>query len=88
MIVQDIIIYTIAGVALEKTIVQPATIADFDKQLCDALDNGGAMLDTIDGTKLIINTAAISAVEICKAREAGTSDLTGINEEISPPVEK
>lgn len=88
MNVQDLYIYTIGGAVLHKTAIVPATAIDFDKQLCDAIDNGGAMVDTTDGTKLIINTAAVAAVEIGLQHEAGATDLTASREfvEISPPV--
>ena len=81
MIVQDIFIYTIAGAVLEKTVIVPANVPNFSKKICEAIDNGGAMLDTIDGSKIIINTAAVVAVEIDEPREAEKKEL-------SPPVEK
>lgn len=80
MIVQDICIYTIAGAVLEKTVIVPAGVPNFTGRICEAIDNGGALLDTIDGTKIIINTAAIVAIEIGEEREEKESD--------TPPVEK
>ncbi len=89
MKVQDIYIYTIGGAVLHKAAVVPATAADFENQLCSAIDNGGAMVDTADKTKLIINTAAVAAVEIGILREEGTADLTVPHEtEEIPPGRK
>lgn len=62
-------IYTIDGNTIDKNIVAPSMVADFDKQLCQAIESGGAMLDTTDGTKFIINTAAIAAIEIAPAEK-------------------
>ena len=81
MRVHDIFIYTIAGAVLEKTIVVPENVPNFANKICDAIDNGGALLDTIDGSKIIINTAAVVAVEIDEEREIE-------KKEISPPVKK
>ena len=88
MIVQDIFIYTIGGAVLQKTIAVPQTVGGFDRQLCEAIEQGGALVDTIDGTRLFINTAATAAVEIGEQYEAGAADLTASNNRgISPPVE-
>lgn len=83
MIVQDIIIYTITGAAICKTIEQPPTIADFDKLLCQSIEAGGACLDTADGKRIIINTPAVVAVEIGQPREVAPADVRGN----TPPVE-
>lgn len=90
MIVQDIFIYTIGGAVLQKTVVVPQTVSSFDKQLCDAVEQGGALVDTVDGTRFFINTAATAAVEIGEQYEynAGAADLTASKKsEISPRVE-
>ena len=62
-------VYTIDGNTIDKIIVAPPTATDFNEQLCRAIDNGGAMLDTTEGTKFIINTAAIAAIEIAPAEK-------------------
>lgn len=64
MIVQDIFIYTIGGAVPEKTIVIPQTVSGFDRQLCKAIEQGGALVDTIDGMRLLLNTAATAAARI------------------------
>lgn len=85
MTVHDISITTISGSVLRKSIIAPPTIEDFRAQLCKAIDNGGAMLDTTEGTNLIINTAAVVAIEVGAAYEVGASDLTANGAGISPP---
>lgn len=90
MKVQDIFIYTIGGAVMQKTIEIPQTISDFSKQLCEAIEQGGALVDTVDGTRLFINTAATAAIEIGEEYEynAGAADLTASKQfRISPPVE-
>ena len=59
-----ITLHTVNGTEIRRNIVAPLNAVDFDEKLCAALDSGGAMLDTKDGTKLIINTAAIATIEI------------------------
>lgn len=91
MIAQDILIYTIGGAVLKKTIAVPQTIRSFDEQLCEALEQGGALVDTVDGTRFFINTAATAGVEIGEQYEysEGATNLTASkNAEVSPPVEK
>lgn len=87
MIVQDIYIYTIGGAVMQKTIAVPQTVRSFDEQLCKAIEQGGALVDTIDGTRFFINTAATAAVETGEQYEynEGAADLTASkNSEISP----
>lgn len=79
MIVQDICIYTIAGAVLEKTIIVPVGVPNYTSRICEAIENGGVMLDTTDGTKIIINTAAVVAIEVAEEREE--------KENTTPPVE-
>ena len=90
MIVQDIYIYTIGGAVMQKTIAVPQTVRSFDEQLCEAIEQGGVLVDTIDGTRFFINTAATAAVEIGEQYEydKGAADLTASKKfKISPPVE-
>lgn len=86
---QDIYIYTIGGAVLQKTIAVPQTVRSFDEQLCEAIEQGGAMVDTIDGTHFFINTAATAAVEIGEEYDynEGAVDLTGKEDtKTAPPV--
>lgn len=64
MNVQDIIIYTMQGAVLERTVI--ATTKNFEDMLCSALEDGSVMLDTVDGTKIIINSMTAVAIEVGK----------------------
>lgn len=70
MNVHDITIYTMQGAVLERTVV--ATMQDFESALCSAFEEGSVILDTIDGTKIIINPMTAVAVEVSKAYKCDT----------------
>lgn len=46
------------------------TADDFSARLASALDNGSVILDTADGTKLVINAINVVAVEISETHGA------------------
>ena len=70
-----ITVYTMAA-AFEFTVF--ATTEDFQERLATALENGTAILDTVEGTKLILNAINVVAIEIHAA---------GKNSADTPPVE-
>lgn len=75
----ELTVYTMAA-ALEFTVY--ATTDDFQERLAEALENGTVILDTIEGTKLILNAINVVAIEIHTAEK---------NKNISantPPVKK
>ena len=57
----DLVIYTNTA-ALEFTVF--VTINDFQERLAEALENGTVVLDTTDGTKLVLNAINVAAIEI------------------------
>ncbi len=58
------------------------TIEDFQERLAKALEDGTVVLDTVEGSKLILNALNVVAIEIRKP--------TSIDESVNniPPVEK
>lgn len=70
----DIVIYTDAA-ALEFTVC--VTTTDFQARLAEALENGTVMLDTIDGSKLVLNAINVVAIEI--------HEPTAATQESTPP---
>ena len=75
----ELTVYTMAA-ALEFTVY--ATTDDFQERLAEALEIGTVILDTIEGTKLILNAINVVAIEIHAAEK---------NKNISantPPVKK
>ncbi len=58
------------------------TIEDFQERLAKALEDGTVVLDTVEGSKLILNAINVVAIEIRKP--------TSIDESVNniPPVEK
>lgn len=57
----DLVIYTNTA-ALEFTVF--VAINDFQERLAEALENGTVVLDTTDGTKLVLNAINVVAIEI------------------------
>lgn len=62
----ELIIYT-SNAALTFDVV--ATTDDFQERLSAALEEGTAILDTIEGTKLILNAINVVAIEVYKTGE-------------------
>ena len=62
----ELTVYTMAA-ALEFTVY--ATTDDFQERLAEALENGTVILDTIEGTKLILNAINVVAIEIHAAEK-------------------
>lgn len=63
----EIVIYT-SDAALSFNIV--ATVENFQERLASALEEGTVVLDTIDGTKLILNAINAVAIEVHDAKSA------------------
>ena len=72
----EVIIYTSSAV-LSFNI--EATTTDFQERLASALEEGTVILDTVEGTKLILNAINVVAIEVHKA-EAQVQNI--------PPAEK
>ena len=70
----DLVIYTNTA-ALEFTVC--VTTNDFQERLAEALENGTVVLDTTDGSKLVLNAINVVAIEI--------HEPTAANEKTIPP---
>lgn len=75
----ELTVYTMAA-ALEFTVY--ATTEDFQERLAEALENGTVILDTIEGTKLILNAINVVAIEIHAAEKNKNISVN------TPPVKK
>lgn len=65
----EVVIYTQSG-ALSFEVI--ASTNDFEERLASALEQGTVLLDTVDGSKLVlcaINVVAIEVREVGKVRE-------------------
>lgn len=71
----EVIIYTQSG-ALSFEVIASAN--DFEERLAAALEQGTVLLDTVDGSKLVLCAINVVAIEV---RESESSSDT-------PPVEK
>ena len=60
-----------------------ATTTDFQERLASALEEGTVILDTVEGTKLILNAINVVAIEVHAA-----ADATAENTQTLPPVKK
>jgi len=60
-----------------------ATTTDFQERLAAALEEGTVLLDTVDGTKLILNAINVVAIEVHAAAE-----YTDEKQQHIPPVQK
>lgn len=63
----EVIIYAQSG-ALSFEVV--ATATDFEQRLADALEQGTVLLDTVDGSKLVISALNVVAIEVKTAGKA------------------
>lgn len=73
----EVIIYT-SNAALSFNV--EATTTDFQERLASALEEGTAILDTVEGTKLILNAINVVAIEVHAA-----TDATAERTQILPP---
>lgn len=62
----EVLIYT-SNAALSFNVV--ATTSDFQERLAAALEEGTVLLDTVEGTKLILNAINVVAIEVRKAKQ-------------------
>ena len=69
----EVIIYTTQS-ALSFNII--ATTEDFQERLTATLENGTVVLDTIAGSKLILNAINVIAIEVHEQTAASVEDLT------------
>ena len=76
----EVIIYT-SNAALSFNV--EATTTDFQERLASALEEGTVILDTVEGTKLILNAINVVAIEV-----HATADATAERTQILPPVKK
>lgn len=74
----EIIIYT-TDKALSFQIIE--TTPDFQSTLAEALEQGTVVIDTVEGSRLILNAINVIAIEI-RESSAGVKDLTSD----TPPV--
>lgn len=74
----EVIIYT-SNEALSFNV--EATTEDFQDKLASALEEGTVILDTIEGTKLILNAINVVAIEV----HAAVTTTEG-NAQARPPV--
>lgn len=65
----EITIYTAQG-AMGFTV--KSTGSDFNSQLIGALENGMVVLDTAEGTQLIINALNVVAIEVADCENSPT----------------
>ena len=73
----EVIIYT-SNAALSFNV--EATTTDFQERLASALEEGTVILDTIEGSKLVLNAINVVAIDI---HEATVAEL---NADAIPPV--
>ena len=73
----ELVIYT-SNAALSFNV--EATTTDFQERLANALEEGTVILDTIEGSKLVLNAINVVAIDI---HEATVSEL---NADTIPPV--
>jgi hypothetical protein len=74
----EVVIYT-ESAALSFNII--ATTDDFQERLASALEEGTVVLDTAEGSRLVLNAINVVAIEIQKS--AATENLTAN----TPPAE-
>lgn len=74
----EVIIYTQSG-ALSFEVI--ATAKDFEERLAAALEQGTVILDTTEGSKLVLCAINVVAIEVRAA-------ANGENGNNTPPVEK
>ena len=72
----EVLIYT-SNAALSFNVV--ATTSDFQERLAAALEEGTVILDTVEGSKLILNAINVVAIEVHKV---------DAQERTSPPTSK
>lgn len=75
----EVIVYTHSA-ALSFEVVVSSN--DFEERLANALEQGTVLLDTVDGSKLVLCAINVIAIEV---REAGA---TSKDTSDTPPVEK
>ena len=63
----ELIIYT-ANAALSFNVI--ATTSDFQERLASALEEGTVVLDTTEGSRLVLNAINVVAIEVHKAAAA------------------
>lgn len=63
----ELIIYT-ANAALSFNVI--ATTSDFQERLASALEEGTVVLDTTEGSRLVLNAINVVAIEVHKAATA------------------
>lgn len=68
-----ILVFTTNG-AIEFNVL--ATVNEFQDRLVNALDEGTVILDTAEGSKLVLNTINVVAIEINPPAKADEIDLT------------
>jgi len=73
----EVIIYT-SNAALSFNV--EATTTDFQERLANALEEGTVILDTIEGSKLVLNAINVVAIDIHDA------EITEVNADAIPPV--
>lgn len=73
----ELVIYT-SNAALSFNV--EATTTDFQERLANALEEGTVILDTIEGSKLVLNAINVVAIDIHEATAAE------INADAIPPV--
>lgn len=69
----ELVIYTSNAVLSFNVVV---TTNDFQERLANALEEGTVVLDTVEGSKLVLNAINVVAIEVCEesATDKNTSD--------------
>lgn len=75
----EVVIYTQSG-ALSFEVIASAN--DFEERLAAALEQGTVILDTTEGSKLVLCAINVVAIEVREAAASGESESN------TPPVEK
>lgn len=63
-----------------------ATIDNFEERIAEALEQGTVILDTVEGSKLVLNAINVVAIEICTEDSTKPSNRTTKSVEHTPPV--
>lgn len=81
----EVIIYTQSS-ALSFEVA--ASGADFGERLAEALEQGTVLLDTVDGSKLVLCAVNVVAIEVREVGEAAAAEKRSKDSSDTPPVVK
>ena len=81
----EVIVYTQSG-ALSFEVI--ASGSDFEERLAAALEQGTVLLDTAEGSKLVLCAINVVAIEVREVGAAAAAQAAGKNASDTPPVVK